>query len=477
MISPLVDLDRHAAETPDAVAIASPRLRLTFGELRTTVVAVAHRLREAGVRPRHVVGVDLPGAPEWIIDLALLRLATCSVSLRGVPSLGRLSLDVVIAAPGSARRPGVMTIEVDSRWIADAAASAPGAESRVDYPRPDSVFRLMLTSGTTGMPRAAAYTVQAFESRRLGLDTYWTDARPELDFMPLSTTGGFHTAVASLRHGQAYRAVDRIDEVALRFAADEGIQVLAGSPQHLATALEVIEEHGIRLEALEEVRLAGATPGESLLQRIREVLGVPIRSVYGSTEGGGVTSRMLEPGADLADLGHPIPGMEVQVVGADGTPAPTGTEGLLRYRGPGMTVGYLEAGTIRPFADGWFVPGDLGSVTPDGSVRLSGRASEVVNLGGFKVNPDRVDELARAFPGVRDAAAFPLTRADGRAELGLAVVGSPGFDVRALDARLREVLPVGHPTAFWGVPSIPRNRMGKAERAVIAEAYTRTVGR
>ncbi|MDO7882733.1 class I adenylate-forming enzyme family protein [Salinibacterium soli] len=475
MISPLADLDRHAAERPAVTAISTPRGRYSFGELRDLTLAVAERLRGEGVTPRHVVALDLPAALEWIVDLALLRIATRSVSVRGVPGLGTLQPDALISSPGASRGLAPIMLAVDDLWLAGATAAASGADTLVDYPRPDSIVRLMMTSGTTGTPRAAAYAANAFEHRRLGLDAYWTDARPELDFMPLSTTGGFHTAVAALRHGEAFRAVDRIDAEVLRFAADDGIRVLAGSPQQLATALDVVEESGIQLPALEEVRMAGAAPGPALLRRIRELLAVPIRIVYGSTEGGGMTSRMLDD-EDSANVGSVLPGFELQVVDESGMPVAPGVEGTLRYRGPGMVSGYLENGTVAEFPGGWFVPGDLASIDADGSVRLSGRASEIVNIGGLKVDPDRVDELARSFPGVTDAAAFPVERASGRAELGLAVVGRPGVDLRALDRRLRELLPVGHPTAYWAVSEIPRNRMGKVERGMLAQTYARVVG-
>lgn len=475
MISLLADLDRHAVERPDAPAIASPRSAYTFSELHELVGAVAGRLRGAGVAPRQIVAVDLPAALEWIVDLALLRLAARSVSVRGIPEAPGLRPDAVLVSPGGSRWSAPLSVEIDELWMTGAVSAASGPPPFVDYPRPDSVFRLMLTSGTTGTPRAAAYAVSAFEHRRLGLDSYWTDDRPELDLMPLSTTGGFHTAAAALRHGQAYRAVDHITEETMRFAANEEVRVLCGSPQQIAGALDVLATHDIALPALEEVRLAGALPGATLLRLIADRLGVAVRGVYGSTEGGGVTSRMLGID-DPSNVGAVLPGLELQVVDEAGAPVAAGSSGSVRYRGPGMTSGYLENGALVPFPGGWFVPGDLGMLAPDGSLVLEGRATEVINIAGLKVNPDRVDALAKDFPGVRDAAAFGLERATGIAELGLAVVVEDSCDVRALDRLLRQQLPVGHPTTFWRVAEIPRNRMGKVERALLTAAHARASG-
>lgn len=475
-MSPLDDLQRHAAERPDAIAIATPRGGHTFADLKELVDASAQRLRAAGVSPRQLVALDLPSAREWVLDLALMRLAARSVSIRGVPG-SDVYPDVLIVEPGSSPASAPTTIEVDELWMLGALADAAGQAPAFEYPRPDSIFRLMLTSGTTGTPRTAAYSVAAFEHRRLGLDAYWTDDRAELDLMPLSTTGGFHTAAAALRHGSAYLAVDHVNEESLRFAAQQSVQVLCGSPNQIASALEVAAQHDIDLTSLEEVRMAGAAPSQTLLRLIADRLDVAVRGVYGSTEGGGVTMRMLHADDDPDDVGEVLPGLELQIVDEAGTPVEQGTEGTIRYRGPGMTSGYDEHGTVVPFRGGWFSPGDRGAIRADGSLLLVGRESEILNIAGLKVNPSRVDALALDFPGVRDAATFPLERANGIAELGIAVVIAPGCDVRALDRMLRQNLRVGHPTTFWTVADIPRNRMGKVDRGMLTQAHSRVAPR
>lgn len=473
MFAPLADLYRHAAHNPDAVALRSPGLRYSFAQLAETVDAVASRLRTEGVTPRQVVALDLPSALEWIVDLALLKLATRSVSLSGVGDTGTLTVDVLITAEGARSVPATIVLRVDSEWVLQAVSGASGESPAVDYARPDSIFRLLLTSGTTGMPRAAAYSVAALEHRRQTLDRYWADGRVELNFMAMSTTGGFHTAVADLNHGQKHLAVDFINADTLRFAAGEGVQVLCGSPLQIASALSVLAAHSIALPDLEEIRMAGATPTATLLRLIAERLGVPVRSVYGSTEGGGVTARMVHPDDDLSDVGPALPGLELQVVDDNGTPVDPGTVGSVRYRGPGTTTGYYVNGAVEPFPSGWFAPGDTGSLDESGSLTLSGRSSEIVNVAGTKVDPARIDALALEFAGVRDAAAFGFERPDGIAELGLAVVAEPGCNLRELDRIMRESLKQGFPTTYWTVSEIPRNRMGKAERGTLAEAFAK----
>ena len=468
MFSLLEDLERHALEQPEALALTSPEASFSFSELKLMVDAAAITLRAAGVKPRAVVAVDLPNAHEWIIDLALLRLATRAVSIAGVSELGDLGVDVLITAPGRRGEMAKPTVTVDEQWFADTVSTASGTVPSVAYPRPDSIFRIMLTSGTTGHPRAAAYSVSAFEHR--SHDPYWADGRAELNFMALSTTGGFHTAATNLRHGQAHRALDRIDAETLTFARGQELRVLCGSPVQVAAAITVLTENDITLGSLEEVRLAGASASPTLLRRISDVLGVPIRGVYGSTEGGGVTTRMLHPEDDPANIGFVIPGVELQIVDEEGTALPDGAEGKIRYRSPGQVSGYLINGVVEPLSRGWFEPGDIGTLRADGSVILGGRDVEVINRGGKKINPTTVDAVAASFVGVHDVAAFGFDRSNGIPELGIAVVATPECDLRELDRYLRHQLPGSHPTAFWRVEEIPRNRMGKTERGVLRDS-------
>ena len=468
----LDDLARQATERPDEIALASVVRSWTFAELADAVDAVSSRLREAGVKTRDIVAIDLPAAHEWIVDLALFRLAARSASLRGVDHGGSFPCDVLVTAPGPRGLLAPLVVEVDELWIDGAVSRASAPGPLVDYARPDSIFRLMLTSGTTGTPRAAAYSLDGLENRLAGLHRYWTDARPELNFMSLSTTGGVHTAIASLHHGTAYRAVDRIDEATMRWAAGQGIRVLCGSPIQVARALELVTEHGLALPELEEIRMAGASASPALLALIESTVAVPVRGVYGSTEGGGVTMRMLHADDDPANVGPALPGLELQVVDDAGSPVPDGTPGTVRYRGPGLVAGYFERGTVTPFPGGWFAPGDTG-VLVDGSLVLGGRSAELINVGGSKIDPTRVDELALTFPGVRDAAAFGFELRPGIDTMALAVVSEPDCDLGALDQVMRQRLSHGYPTTFWRVAEIPRNRMGKVERGALASAFGR----
>lgn len=477
MFAPVQQLSRHAAARPEQPALVSVDARWTFAELDAAVHAVTRRLRRLGIAPRQLVATDLPPSDDWIVTLALLRIATRTVSVAGTALPGSLVPDALLARPGAAPAPAANVITIDQLWIEQAVAddrdTGEDDDRTVLYPRSDAVCRVILTSGTTGAPRAAQLTVGAVEHRLAHLSQYWTDGRIELNLMPLSTTGGFHTALATLQHGTPYLVAERSDERVARMAAREAVQVIAGSPVQLGRLVQVVRELRIPMPALHEVRTAGAAPTEGLLTAVVEVLGVPVRGVYGSTEGGGVATRMVQSGDDPANVGQPLPNIKLEIVDEQNAPLPPGASGVIRYRGAGLAAGYATPDAEGAFRGAWFFPGDRGRVAADGSLVLDGRSSEVINIGGVKIDPAAVDAEVEGFAGVVEAATFVIEQVPGVPELGIAVVVGPDCDLRALDRHLRERLPGAHPTVFGQVSLIPRNRMGKVERARLTAEFRR----
>jgi acyl-coenzyme A synthetase/AMP-(fatty) acid ligase len=220
-----------------------------------------------------------------------------------------------------------------------------------------------------------------------------------------------------------------------------------------------MKEHSLQIPSLEEVRIAGSSPSEKLISAIHDDLGVSVKSVYGSTEGGGVAFTMLSPGDNTSNLGQLVSGIELEIDKEEGP------SGQIRYRGPGVSPGYREnTGDDSSFVDGWFYPGDLGHVSENGHLILEGRSDELMNFGGTKLNPENVEELAKEFQGVIDAGVCLIEQVAGIEEVAIAVVCEKALDLRGLDHMLRARLSIGHPTVFTSAHEIPRNRMGKVVR-------------
>jgi long-chain acyl-CoA synthetase len=473
MFQPFQILERVASEHPQKDGLVAQGRRLTFAEMLATSRGLAQYFRDRGVRPRDVVVTNLPPATDWLVTLALFHEACITASLWGVGAVSSLDASWLIAAEPHPAFPLERTIIVSDTTLSDALTASPSG-GRKHYARGDSSVRYVLTSGTSGAPKAVNFTVDLIDNRMRQMASYWTDSRPELNFMGLTTTGGFFTALSSLSHGTPYLAPESVNERVLALAGEHNIRVLAGSPTQVGHAVSVLKNHGIMLPALEEVRLAGSQPTAALVAVIAEHLRVPLKSIYGSTEGGGIAMRLLAPGDDRSNLGMPITGVTIEILNDEHNVLGPNVDGAVRYRTPGLSPGYVGVPLgASPFQGGWFSPGDYGHLTQTGELVLVGREDDLINVGGAKVSPGLIEDVAREARGVQDAATFIIERVPGVEEIGLALVADDSADLRGLDQALRRAFPACFPTVFGKVDALPMNRMGKVLRHQLSEDFSR----
>ena len=154
-----------------------------------------------------------------------------------------------------------------------------------------------------------------------------------------------------------------------------------------------------------------------------------------------------------------------------GTPRPTGEVGMIEVRGPNVFAGYWQA-PERTAADmredGYFVTGDVGSISADGYVTIVGRAKDLVITGGLNVYPKEVELVLDALDGVHESAVVGVPDADLGEAVVAVVVAEAGatIDPTGIRTEARRRL-AGFKVPKWIVvaDALPRNAMGKVEKA------------
>jgi len=190
---------------------------------------------------------------------------------------------------------------------------------------------------------------------------------------------------------------------------------------------------------------------------------------YGMTETVMLTSNPLHGERRPGSVGRPLEGVEVRLAGDAG---PHGI-GEIEVRGPNVFGGYwrrpeLQETTFAP--GGWFRTGDLGSFDPDGYLRIVGRSKDLVISGGLNVYPKEVEAVLDSLPGVAESAVVGLADPDWGEAVVAAIVARPGehLDPEALrEAARRQLAGYKVPRRIDVVEELPRNAMGKVEKAVI----------
>jgi malonyl-CoA/methylmalonyl-CoA synthetase len=211
----------------------------------------------------------------------------------------------------------------------------------------------------------------------------------------------------------------------------------------------------------------------------RERTGHAILERYGMTETGMITTNPYRGERIAGTVGLALPGVEVRIADDRGVELPRGEPGVIEVRGPNVFKGYwknLEKTAQEIRADGFFVTGDVASMDKDGRVTISGRARDLIITGGFNVYPREVEELLDSFPGVGESAAIGVPHSD-FGEAVIAVVTAVGDlpDEKQIIASLAERLAKFKlPKRVFRVDELPRNAMGKVQKAELRKMYAQT---
>lgn len=458
-------LRRLARERPDSVAFVRPRgAKITLRELDRRVDDLARRCLAVGVTPGQLVLLAVRAPLRLLqLELALARIGAAGAS----PLIDRSLVSARLIDGASSPTPGPGRHFIDT-WFEGAPVDGAPVASHED---PNAVAIVCAAAGTVGTPDAIPITHAQLAARidaaNVGVPL---PALPRQICMPSPATGfGLVTMLRVLHAGGTLIASSTAEEVV---AAVERFHVnrITMLPAWIDSLVAALPARGNPLAALEEIEVGGATMPPPLFRLARERLCERLYAIYATTETGFIAAgRMDELDLEHGETGRVLPGIEVEACSADGAALPRGAEGRLRVRGATCVDRYLDAlPSAGTFRDGWVVLPDLGRVAPDGTLSLAGRANDVINVGGYEVNPTTIENALLSLEFVEDAAAFGMPAPNGIQQLCAAIVLKAPIDRATLETRLRERLPRIAPALVMQVKSIPRSEGGEIQRQELA---------
>ncbi|MEV6210493.1 AMP-binding protein [Kitasatospora sp. NPDC051914] len=408
---------------------------------------------------------------------------------------------VVVGDDGAAAGPAMAG---SGRWLGrtgELRAHAPAEE--LHPARADDLAVLLLTSGSTGVPKAVALTHRNILARSTA-----TAAVRNLDvtsrsfnWMPLDHIGGlvmFHARDVLLGCTQVHARTDWVLADPTRwFEQISKHRCDTTWAPNFAFGLvndraEEIAGRDWDLRSLRYIMNGGESVKARVIRRFLDMLapfGLPRTSMHpgwGMSEtSAGIVDFVFDPDTmgdeRFVPVGRPHPGVSLRIVDEHDAPLPAGTVGRLQVTGAPVFSGYYEnpEQNAKCFtADGWFRSGDL-AVVEDGILTVTGRVDDLIALNGAEYHGHEIEALVEELPFVEPSFTIvsPCTAAGGDEE-ELVVFYHPRGDVSAdeADRRIRDLVTERYGVRLGDVVTlaredVPKTGIGKLRRAELRKRY------
>jgi acyl-coenzyme A synthetase/AMP-(fatty) acid ligase len=286
--------------------------------------------------------------------------------------------------------------------------------------------------------------------------------------MGLAAALGYQFLIYVLgRGGTIFFRGDSIENTLRSFEIFQ-IETMLATPTTLAQLLTDCDQHPTIDIRFDTIVSGGSLLPRSLAERLRPRLCSHLITGYGATE---TAISATAPAHRIAHIpgaaGYVTPGIRIEIVDEADRPVPTGSEGIVRVASDFAADCYIDdpVETALVFRSGWFYPGDLGSLTADNLLIVSGRQNDVLNAGGGKMAAEKIEAALASFKGVTQAAVFMATSKFGVEEVWAAIVCSESVDSEALRAHCWPRMPlVFVPAHFATLEALPTNATGKIDR-------------
>lgn len=452
-------MDRAAARFPDREAVVFKGERVTYAQLKRRADDFARGLLALGLGPGDHVVLWMPNCVEWnVANLGLAKIGAVTVTcnsrykalevdyvLRQSDARALIMVDRFAAAgidyleilrelcpeadragarPGGDRFPALghvivlgSTRPAAARPFDDVERSGRPGSASLDAIaiRPEDPVEMLYTSGTTGLPKGCLLSHgNVYFKCRVYTELHgWTHEDRYLVPVPyFHIFGSMGGIAANCLVGSTQVLMEVFDPLeAMRLIEAERVTIFSGVPTMFITVLghPAFAKHDLR--SLRTGSIGAAPVPVEIMRKILDRergLGMDALVVYGLTEATGGT-HWTRPGDPIekrvSTVGVRTSEIEDRVVDpATGQELPPGEEGELCIKGPTLMIGYYKKpdATAEKIRDGWLHTGDMAVKDTEGYVRITGRLTDMIIVGGFNTYPAEIEDFFLRHPKVLD---------------------------------------------------------------------------
>jgi len=458
---------KNAVRNPDRTAIITPEVQISHTTLTERIQEIADWLIDQGFNPDEITAVTVPDEVAHIeITLALLCLGTPNISIGSFETqdnrtriIDRLEISQTISPPDL---PLHYSTAKDTQRLYPPANYSPSgsAHNRMmsQLLREEDEVIILSTSGTTGVPKIFGMSM-ARMMRVVGT----TADNPSQRCVLRSSSVEHHSSrlqrIFSLFAGQTAAILQPVTaDVLASFCTSAGVTEIHAGTYKLASLLSASPIPAHRLPVGVRIHSGGSRVPGSLRAAVMEQLTPNLYISFATSEVGVVSIAKPDEHTDWPEgVGHPLPGVEVELRAPDGTVVPRGTDGELWVRKHGIP----GKGTVAQ--PDWVSTGDLLSWPEDGPLIFHARTDAMMILNGINIFPSLIEDVLTAHPAVSEAVTYPIPSAV-HGQIPVAVVVLQPDATTSIAELMRHAsneLGLQAPRRISIVEEIPRTELGK----------------
>jgi len=371
-----------------------------------------------------------------------------------------------------------------------------GVDPHRDWPVLDERSPMMFcyTSGTTGNPKGVAYTQRSTYLHAISnLANYALSASDNiLSVVPMfhASAWGYPFMATAVGAKITYPGPDLTPQGLVKLFEAEQVTFSAGVPTVWLGIQQYLADHpDADVSSIRALFCGGSAVPRAMIDWFEKNRGIPVIQGWGMTETNPVASvALLKPEMEdwdwerkldrMETAGLPIPGLQVKIVDDEGNSLPWDGEafGELLIRGPWIAAEYYrDPRSEQSFRDGWLRTGDVCKITPDGYVKITDRAKDVIKSGGEWISSLDLENTLMAHPSVAEAAVVGVKHEKWQ-ERPVAFVVTRA-DTETTESELLDFL--SDRVAKWWIPDkvvfiseIPKTGTGKFDKKVIRDDYS-----
>lgn len=506
--------DRPALTVLHAPDPAELGTKLTHRELLAEITRAANLFRGLGLTPDHGVAAFLaPTLPEFPALLLGAQVAGVASSINyllsadAIADLLRAEEATILVIPSAqldamcwakARDLLTQVPSLDHVLVIGGAGTLPTGftalapvldaqnAAALDFAMTqgrDDICALFHTGGTTGKPKLVPLTHgnQIHAAFGFGQVFGYDDTDTVLNGFPLFHVGGTMTVGLSVLAAGGHMVIPspyalRPPEVISAYwplVEALGVTVVSGVPTSLG-ALTTAWDGGADVCSVRMAVTGGAALPAAIGKRFEATTGIKVYETYGMTETAAAIAFSPAHAERVAgSVGLRAPYSEIRIIEAmtNPTPCPPGVSGLVQVRGPQVFCGYVGADPVP--ADGWFTTGDVGYLTQEARLVLTGREKDLIVRSGHNIDPAAIEAVANSAPDVDISAAVAMPDQYAGEVPVLFVVPRAGdsVDISALHDHLTAGLhePPARPRRILTIDALPVTAVGKVFKPALRD--------